>query len=106
VPMPATGEGKVYRTKLTERGKAVIKSIGDRPLHSTPSLKAAGEKAKAPPVAKPRKAASKAKGVAKPVDRQGTTPKPASNPTPPQARTVLTEAGPKVIGQQADQPKT
>jgi len=98
-------QGPFIKT-VQERGKAVIKSIGDRPLHSTPSLKAAGEKAKAPPVAKPRKAASKAKGVAKPVDRQGTTPKPASNPTPPQARTVLTEAGPKVIGQQADQPKT
>lgn len=118
VPLPSTGDGKVYRTKLTDKGRAMIKTMADRPLHSTPSLKAAtGKAVTAPKPAAPKgpvhltskakmpKGAPKATASAK---RPATTTPASEAPKPteqaPAPRMVMTEAGPKplVPASQAD----
>lgn len=97
VPMPATTEGRVYRTKLTPQGVAMVKqnTAHGFTMVGTPSLKAAGAKAapaKAPTVAKGK--GGKAKGA--PTAQAA---KPAQVPAKPASeapRTVLTNDGPKV----------
>ncbi len=114
VPMPVTGEGKVYRTKLTPLGAQMVKANSGSTVHVTPTLKA-----KAPAGnGKPAKAPAGAKGAAKAKPR---TPKPAAekpaggpakvtpgqvtSDKPQPARQVLTEAGPKPLTpQQAGKP--
>ncbi len=104
VPMPVTGEGKVYRTKLTPLGAQMVKANAGSSVHVTPTLKATAPKAPA-----------KGKGAvkAKPRTKRPASDKPTGEPAkvtagqvttdkPQPARQVLTGDGtPKPLAQPA-----
>lgn len=103
VPMPVTGGGKVYRTKLTPLGASMVKGNATATVHVTTGLKAVAPKAPAKPKAK-RKPAIKAPGTGEPAAEYPIRQAKPATPAQPATRTVLTNEGPKQMPAAPQQP--